>query len=213
MTPARWRSAALLALWVQVVATFGVAAYALWRGNLSVDGWFSGLEAFLTGLVLVWWTVVLGRFTLGEAVPLTDGTLRALRLVFPWLTSLRGTLWLLTLLGVLSGMAPEANTVALTALFTVWLAAIVASNAVYGTLARLAPNPADQVGRGRLTEWLNLSAALSLAMTVFNLVPIAGFSSSPMLTDRLVYGVSGGLDILATLLALGAVTSAMRAEG
>ncbi|GMA16264.1 hypothetical protein E5F05_08050 [Deinococcus metallilatus] len=207
------RSAALAALWVQVVGTFGLAAYALWRGNFSQEAWFSGIEAFLGGLVLAWWTVLLGRFTAGRVVPLTDGTLVSLRIAFPGLTSFRLVLWFLTLLGVLAGLAPEANTVALTALFTVWFAAILASNAVYGTLARLAPNPADLTGRRRLADWLNVAAALSLGMTVFNLVPIAGFSTLPTLTDQLVYGLSGGLDVLATLLALGAVQAAPWAEG
>ncbi|GAA5532350.1 hypothetical protein [Deinococcus aluminii] len=209
----RWRSAALAALWVQVVGKFGVAAYALWSGNFSVDAWFTGIEAFLAGLVLAWWTVLLARFTAGQAVKLTDGTLVSLRIVFPWLTSFRLVLWFLRLLLVLAGTAPEANPVALAALFTVWFAAILASNAVYGTLARLAPNPADLTGRRRLADWLNVAAALSLGMTVFNLVPIAGFSTLPTLTDQLVYGLSGGLDVLATLLALGAVQAAPWVEG
>ena len=213
MTSAHWRLAALLALWVQVASLFGMAAYGLWRGHFSVDGWFTGIEAFLGGLVLAWWTVLLGRLTEGRAVPPTDGTLVSLRFAFPWLTSLRLMLWSLTLLGVLAGLAPEANTVALTALFTIWLAAILASNAVYGTLTRLAPNPADLTGRRRLAEWLNVAAALSLGMTVFNLVPIAGFSTTPTLTDQLVYGLGGGLDVLATLLALAAVQAAPGAKG
>lgn len=208
MTPARWRQAALIALSVQVAGLFAVAAFSLWRGNLSLGAWFSGIEAFLAGLVLAWWTAVLGRFTLGRAVPLTDGMLRALALAFPWLTSFRLVLWFLTLLQVLSGGAPEANTVALTALLTVWPANTLAGNAVYGTLARLAPNPADPAGRRRLAEWLNVAAALSLAMAVFNLVPIAGFSSSPTRIDQVVYGLSGALDVLATLLALRAVRTA-----
>ncbi|MEW6420514.1 MAG: hypothetical protein AB1511_02140 [Deinococcota bacterium] len=213
MLPVRWRSAALLALWMQVASLFGMAVYGLWRGHFSVDGWFTGIEAFLGGVVLACWTVLLGRYTEGQAALPTDGPLVLLRVTFPWLTSLRLVLWSLTLLGVLAGLAPEANTVALTALFTVWLAAILASNAVYGTLARLVPNPADLMGRRRLAEWLNLAAALSLGMTVLNLVPVAGFSTRPTLTDQLVYGLSGVLDVLATLLALAAVQTAPGAKG
>ncbi|EYB67522.1 hypothetical protein DEIPH_ctg037orf0001 [Deinococcus phoenicis] len=208
MTPARWRSAALLALGVQVTGLFGLAAYSLWRGRFSEGAWFSGIEALLAGLVLAWWTVLLGRFTTGQPVPPTDGTLRALRFAFPWLTSFRLVLWLLTLLFVLNGSAPEANTVALTALLTVWPVGILAGNAVYGTLARLAPNPADLTGRRRLADWLNLAAALSLGMAVFNVVPIAGFSDPVTRTDQLVYALSGALDVLATLLALRAVQAA-----
>ncbi|WP_034385494.1 hypothetical protein [Deinococcus sp. YIM 77859] len=205
MTPARWRLAALLALWVQVAVTFGVAVYALQSASFSESAWLNAVEALLAGLVLGCWTALLGRFTLGQAAAPTDGTLRALRFLFPWLTAYRLVLWFLTFLSVLAGAAPEANPVALTALLTVWGAAILTSNAVYGTLARLAPHPADLAGRRRLADWLNLAAALSLAMTVFNLVPIAGFSTVPTLADRLVYGLSGGLDVGATLLALGAV--------
>ncbi|WP_026332558.1 hypothetical protein [Deinococcus apachensis] len=202
-----WREAAFAALWVQVAGLFALVAFSLYRGNFSEGAWLSAIEAFLAGLVLAWWTLVLGRFTAGQAVPPTDGTLRALRIAFPWLTSFRLVLWFLTLLSVLSGGAPEANTVALTALLTVWPAGTLAGNAVYGTLARLAPNPADDTGRKRLADWLNLAAALSLAMAVFNVVPIRGFSDSPTLTDQLVYGLSGALDVLATLLAMRTVQS------
>lgn len=203
--PERWRAAALAALWVQVASLLATAAYALWRGQLSQGAWFTAAEAGLAALVLAWWTRLLGRLTVGRAVPLTDGTLRALRLGFPWLTSLRLVLWGLTLLFVLTGGAPEAHPVALTALLTLWPASILAGNAVYGTLARLAPHPADVTGRGRLVDWLNLAAALSLGMAVFNVVPIAGFSDVPTRADQLVYGLGGLLDVAATLLALRAV--------
>nr|WP_246363196.1 hypothetical protein [Deinococcus budaensis] len=188
-------------------------AYGLWRGGLSQGAWFSAVEAGLAALVLAWWTLLLGRVTAGRAVPPGDGTLRALRFAFPWLTSWRLVLWFLTLLFVLSGGAPDANRVALTALLTVWPAGVLAGNAVYGSLARLAPNPADLAGRKRLADWLNLAAALSLGMAVFNLVPIAGFSTPPTPTDQLVYGVSGALDVAATLLALRAVRAAPLEQG
>lgn len=203
----RWRQAALVTLGLEVAALLGLAAFSLWRGDFSLGAWFVGINAFLRALVLAGWTAVLGRFSLGRAVSPTDGMLRALSIAFPWVTSFRLVLWFWTLLGVLSGGAPEANTVALTALLTVWPAYVLAQNAVYGTLARLAPNPADDTGRKRLADWLNLAAALSLAMAVFNVVPIRGFSAPPILTDQLVYGVSGALDVLATLLALRAVQS------
>lgn len=205
MTPAHWRQAALVALTVQVVGLFGLVPYALLSQNFSQDAWLNAVQTFLAGLVLAWWTAVLGRFMAGRAVLPADGTLRALQIAFPWLTSFRLVLWGLTLLLVLGGVAPEANTVALTALFTVSLAGILAGNAVYGTLARFAPSPADPLGRRRLADWLNVAAALSLAVTVFNVVPIAGFSSPPTRTDQFVYGLSGALDVLATLLALRAV--------
>ncbi|WP_245872763.1 hypothetical protein [Deinococcus planocerae] len=212
MTPARWRSAALAALTVQVMGLFALVAYALWRGNFSTGAWFTAVEAFLSGLVLAWWTAVFRRFTRGRAVAPGDGALRALSLAFPWLTSFRLVLWFLLLLSLANGGAPEANGVALTALMTVWPASILAGNAVYGTLARLAPQPGDPLRRKRLADWLNVAAALSLAMAVFNVVPIAGFSDRPTLGAQLVYGLSGALDVLATLLALRAVQVAPAGE-
>ena len=214
----RWRSLALGALWVQVASLFGLVAYALWRGNatggLDEGVWLNAFDSFLAALVLWWWTATLSRVTLGQAIstePLPGpdapgaGQLRALRAAFPWLTALRLSLWFLTVLSVTNTPSSEANPVALTALLTTWGAAIFASNAVYGSLARLAANPADPVDRERLLGWLNLSAALSVAMTVFNVVPIAGFSSAPDLTNQVVYGLSGVLDVVATLLAFRAV--------
>lgn len=213
MTPASWRSAALAALWLQVASVFGVAAYALTKGNFSESAWLNAVEAFLAGLVLAWWTALLGRLTAGQAVREEDGTRRALSVALPWLTSFRLVLWFLTLLAVLGGAGEEANPVALTALLTVWPAAILAGNAVYGTLARLAPNAGDALGHRRLADWLNLAAALSLAMAVFNVVPIPGFSSDVTLADQLVYGIGGLLDVVATLLAMRAVQQAPGARG
>jgi hypothetical protein len=204
----RWRSLALGALWVQVASLFGLVAYALWADRLDEVAWLNALDSFLAALVLWWWTATLSRVTLGQAIPTEPlpgpdapgaGQLRAL------LTALRLSLWFLTVLSVTNTPSSEANPVALTALLTTWGAAIFASNAVYGSLARLAANPADPVDRERLLGWLNLSAALSVAMTVFNVVPIAGFSSAPDLTNQVVYGLSGVLDVVATLLAFRAV--------
>lgn len=212
LAPHRWRSAALFALTLQVMGLFALVSYALWRGNFSEGAWFTAVEAFLSGLVLAWWTAVFRSFTRGWAVPPGDGRRRALAVTFPWLTSFRLVLWFLLLLGLANGAAPDANTVAVTALMTVWPASILAGNAVYGTLARLAPEPADPVGRRRLAEWLNVAAALSLAMAVFNVVPIAGFSDRPSAGDTLVYGLSGAVDVIATLLAMRAVGAAPAGE-
>ncbi|MFC4638997.1 hypothetical protein [Deinococcus hohokamensis] len=196
-----WRSLALGALWVQVAALFGVSAYALWAGGFGPDGVLGALEAFLAGLVMAWWTAIFARVSLGEAVAPGDGVLRALTLAFPWLSALRGGLWLTLLLALISGAGADANPVALTALMTVWAGAVMASNAMYGALVRLAPAPGDLLARTRLLEWLNVSAALSLGMGVLNAVPIAGFSTPPTLASQLVYGLSAALDVLATLLA------------
>lgn len=209
----RWRTPALAALWLQVAGLVALAAYLLGRGGLAGLGWTSAAESLLAALVLGLWTAVLSRLTAGRGTPPEHGPLRALRGLFPWLTSLRLALWFLTLVAVLGGAAPQANAVALAALLSVWPAAVLAGNAVYGTLVRLAPEPGDLLRRTRLADWLNVAAALSLAMTVFNVVPIAGFSSSPQGADLWVYGLSGALDVGATLLARQAVLHAPPRQG
>ena len=200
----RWRTPALLALWLQVAATFTLASYALWHGGLAFDSWLNALESFLAGLLLAWWTGLFTRLTRTppETTPPQDGTWRALALLYPWLTALRLSLWGMTLLGLLAGLAPEANPVALTALMTLWGGAIWASNASNAGVLRLAAEPASAPARRQLLDWLNLLAALSLAMTVMNVVPIAGYSSAPDQTSQLVYGVEGLIEVGATLLAL-----------
>ncbi|MFD1732331.1 hypothetical protein ACFSC4_16590 [Deinococcus malanensis] len=204
----RWRVPALAALWAQVVSLGAVSAYALWKGNFTGSAALSATEALLAALVMAWWTHLFARLTMAHTVLPTDGVLRALRLVFPWLTALRAALWLMTLLMILSGAAAEANPVALTALMTVWGGAIVASNAVYGTLARLVSQPADLLQRQQLLDWLNLAAALSLGMGVLNVIPITGFSSLPVLHTQVVYGLVAAIDVLATLLAQQALRAA-----
>ncbi|RJF72024.1 hypothetical protein D3875_11115 [Deinococcus cavernae] len=199
----RWRTPALVALWLQVAALFGVASYALTSGHFGFNAWITGGEAFLAALVLWWWTQLFGRLSRGQGVPPTDGVLRSFAVLFPILTIFRACLWGLLLLGVLGGAAPEANSVALTALFTLWGAAIFAGNAMYGHTLNVALEPGNLLARTRLLEWLNVSAALSLGMTVLNLVPIKGYSTEPAnQMSQLVYGVSGVLDVVATVLAL-----------
>lgn len=204
MTPARWRSLALGALWVQVAALLGTAAFSLWR-SADFSRYFNAAEALIAALVMAWWTTLLGRALNAQPTPGTDGVWRALSLTFPWLTSLRGALWGMTLFGVLGGATPEANPVALTALLTIWGAAIIASNATYGSLTRVSTEPLAAAPRRKLMDWLNLSAALSLGMAVLNVVPIPGFSGDPDLSTQLVYGLGGLLDVTATLLALRAL--------
>ncbi|GAA0504569.1 hypothetical protein [Deinococcus depolymerans] len=204
LTPARWRAAALTALWAQVAALLGTAAFSAWHSQ-DLSRYFNAAEALLAALVMAWWTTLLGRTLNARPTPDTDGVWRSLTLSFPWLTSLRGALWALTLFSVLGGAAPEANPVALSALLTLWGAAIIASNATYGTLARLSSEPLAAAPRRKLMDWLNLAAALSLGMAVLNVVPIPGFSGDPDLSTQLVYGLGGLLDVTATLLALRAL--------
>jgi hypothetical protein len=205
LTATRWRALALGFLWAEVVAVFGTAAFVLWRDDFGAQGWLNAVDAFLAALVLTWWTLIFTRLSTGGATTPGNGTLRALAVAFPWLTSFRAALWGITLLMLATGGAAQANPVALTALMTVWGAAILASNAVNGSLVRLAPEPDNAASRKRLMDWLNLSAALALGMAVLNVVPIAGFSGEVALSVQLVYGVGGLLDVVATVLALWAL--------
>lgn len=199
----RWRTPALVALWLQVASVFGIASYVLTKGNFDFNAWISGGEAFLAALVLWWWTQMFSRLSQGQGVPPTDGVLRAFALFFPILTIFRGTLWGMTVFMVLMGAAPEANSVALTALLTIWGGAIFAGNAVYGHTLNVALEPQNLLARTRLLDWLNVSAALSLGMAVMNVIPIKGFSTEPVnQMSQLVYGTSGLLDVIATVLAL-----------
>ena len=199
----RWRTPALIALWLQVASVFGVASYALTNGKFDFDAWVSGGEAFVAALVLWWWTQIFSRLSLGQGVPPTDGVLRAFALFFPILTIFRATLWGMTVIMVLMGAVPEANSVALTALLTIWGGAIFAGNAMYGHTLNVALEPENLLARNRMLEWLNVSAALSLGMAVMNVVPIKGFSTEPVnQVSQVVYGASGLLDVAATVLAL-----------
>lgn len=208
MTRPAWRSLALTALWALVVATFALAAYSLYRaGGLDEVSVLEALRSILAGLVLTWWTQVFTRYTLSQGVPDTDGVLRSLRVILPWLTALRLAMFLLLLLALGSGLAVTASPVAVTALVTVSAGFIFAKNAVFGTLARWAPTPGDVAGRVRLVQWLNTAAALSLALGVVNVVPIAGLGSADNvdIAARVVYGLHALLDTAAMLLSLKAV--------
>ena len=200
----RWRSPALVAQWLYVAAAFAVTAYTLLPGP-NEDTTLMALRSLLSGLVGAWWAVVFGRYLRGQATPDTDGTLRALRVFFPWLTALRLSLWLLGLLQAGLVGSAEVNPVAMTALQTLSLAYALAKNAVYGTLARFAPDPAHPLGQRRLAEWLNLAAPLALAIGVINTVPVRGLSQGFNPTDVLVYGGYAVLDLLALGLSLLAV--------
>ena len=201
-TPGRWRPAALYALWTLVVATFGLCALSLWSSQpTTAFGVLAALRYFLAALVLVWWTQVFTRVTLGTGVSEENGALRALKLIFPWLTALRLSLWFLNLLALSGGSAAEANPVALIALLSVELGFIGAKNAMYGTLARVAGAPLDNVGRLKLMGWLNTAAALSLAIGVVNVVPLAGLGGGQPLETTVIFGLHALLDVAATLLA------------
>ncbi|GHF99368.1 hypothetical protein GCM10017783_09230 [Deinococcus piscis] len=208
--PTGWRTAALAALGAQVLALFLVAGYVLSKDLPNpVSGWLDAGHHFLTGILTLWWALLLGRLTLGRGVAqgeYLDRVRQALTLTFPLLTSFRGVLWGITALA-LAGGTSQAHPVALTALMTIWGASIIASYMGFFWLLRWSDlGPAEgSSAKWQLADWLNLSAALALGMTVINVVPITGFSVSLSQADQLVYGLSGLLDVIATLLSLQAV--------
>ena len=197
----RWRTPALAAQWLYVAATLGLTAYTLLPG-LNEGTVLTGLRSLLAALVGAWWAVIFGRYLLGQGTPDTDGTLRALRLFFPWLTALRLSLWLLGLLALGGDVAAQVNPVALTALQTLSFGYLFAKNAVYGTLARHATDPANALGRRRLGEWLNVAAPLALAIGVINTVPLRGMSAGFEPLTVALYGLHAALDLLALGLSL-----------
>ncbi|WP_243759751.1 hypothetical protein [Deinococcus radiodurans] len=111
-------------------------------------------------------------------------------------------MWLIGLLALSGNVTAEVNPVALTALQTLSFGYIFAKNAVYGTLARYATDPANALGRRRLGEWLNVAAPLALAIGVINTVPLGGVSEGFRTQDVVMYGVHAALDLLALGLSL-----------
>ena len=213
MNAAALRRAALIALWMQVLAVAAYGVYNVWQGSPdTLATLLSAADSLLAALSLGLWTLLLGVFLRGAAVRPSDARLMAFRLIFPWLIALRAAVWLLGTLAILGSAGDNANPVAVLALFLVWGGNVVAGLAVYAISAVLFVNPADPAGRARLLTWLNVSAALGAAITVMNLWPPQGFGSMPTLSDQIIFAVLGVLDVLATLLALRAVQLAPAAQ-
>lgn len=202
-----WRTAALLTLALQVLGLFVAAGYALEQlAARPITAWMDAGHQFVTGVLTLWWALIFGRLTLGRGLianEYLDKVLRVLSFSFPLLTAYRGALWFLTALNLGGGMS-QANPITITGLLSLWGGSIIASYMVFFWLVRWAEaEPAQNTAaRKQLEDWLNLSAALTLGMTVINVMPIAGLSSNIRWNDQLVSGVTGGLDILATLLAM-----------
>lgn len=199
-----WLRPATLALWAQVAAAGALTLYTVASDSGDLMP-VTALRAFLAALVGAWWAALFPRFVQGIPTPETNGTRRALRLLFPWVTALRLSLWLLSFLA-LSNVGPEVNTVAVTALLTVSLAYALAKNALYGTLGRFADEPLGP-GRVRLGNWLNVAAPLALGIGVINLVPVRGLGTAPDLTGLVVYGTHAVLDGLSLWLAYQALNA------
>ncbi|MFC6617127.1 hypothetical protein [Deinococcus radiophilus] len=210
MSPKTWRTAALVALGLQVLAFFWVTGYVL--GKDGLNPLLQGLDAghnFFSGVLTVWWALLLARLTLGRGVAggeYLDRVRQTLRLSFPLLTAFRTVMWGLTLVAVISGVV-QAHPVALTAILTITGANIVAGYMVFFWMVRWADKGPHEgsAARAQLTDWLNVSAALALGVLATNVLPVVGFSDDLTRTDQLVYGLAGLSDVVATLLALGAV--------
>lgn len=198
----RWRLPALASQGLYVAASFALAAYLLSSG-LNEGSALLAFRAFLAGLVGVWWGVVLGRYLRAQATPETDGTLRALRASFPWLTAYRLALWLLSLL-LVGAADPNVNPGTSVIVMLVSFAYIFAKNAVYGTLTRQAGNPQDAAGRAQLAGWLNIGAAVSLALAVINGLPARG-NPPPQTLELTLSVLPAAFDLLALVLARRAV--------
>lgn len=204
MTPgtgSRWRLPALVAQGLYVAASFALAASLLSSGVNEGTAMYA-FRAFLAGLVGAWWGVILSRYLRAQATPETDGTLRALRASFPWLTAFRMALWLLGLL-LVGAVDPSVNPGTTMIVTLVSFAYIFAKNAVYGTLVRQAGSPQDAAGRAQFAQWLNIGAAVALALAVINGLPVRGESPPP--TPELT------LSVLASVLDLLALTFARQA--
>ncbi len=198
------RRAALTALWVQVAALVVYGGYDAARSG-GPEVWLGALDALLATLSLALWTALLGGLLRHVSAPATDARLRVFRLVFPWLIALRAAEWLLTSLAILGGAGDTANPIAVLALFVVWGGGIATGLGVYVISAGLFAKPSDAAARARLLTWLNVAAALSVAMTVMNVWPPTGFGHPPARLDQVIWAALGALDVLATLLALRAV--------
>ena len=208
----RFRQPALIFLWLDVAASFVVAAFTLLDGPITTYSVITTIGIIFGGVVLAWWATIFGRVSRGLGVPATDGTLRSLALSYPWLTAYNLSRWGMFLLGVLAGAAPEANPVALTALITIWGAAVLTSNAVNSHLVRLASGPDEAVptNAARLCDWLNLYAAVGAGLAVMNLVPIKGLDVTPTPPlMQVVYTAASVIDIVAMLLSLLAIRQAV----
>lgn len=203
----RWAAPAAYAQYAYALAAFVLAGYILESGINEISV-LTALRSFLAGLVAVWWGRVLARYLGGQPTPDTDGTLRALRAFFPWVTALRLSLWLLLML-VLSGNT-EANSVTITAMLTITLGYALAKNAVYGTLARYAEDPASTAGQNKLFDWLNLAAPLAFALGVVNLVPARGIAGASDGFEYALYGLHAAADFVSLLAALWAVRERLR---
>ncbi len=195
------RSLALGANWLQVVALTVYAVYSLAQhGSL-----LASLDDLLAIICLVAWLPLLAQYLRGEAVAPQTPALVALRNLYVLLGLFRVMQWVVLALAVADGwVAPSSNLVSLTALFVVWGAAIVSRTAVYAVSGSQFVTPTVR-GKEQLLRWLNLLAALELALMVFNVWPPAGFGTPPTEMQQGLYGVLGILETVACLLAYMAV--------
>lgn len=203
MSYSAFRPAALLFLCLQALGIFGLAWYTVFHNQQELNWlqWLSFIELLMFGVVVFGWQRLFRRATSGQAVTQEDGLWRSLQALYPPLTSIRFLLWGLWCLMFLMGGIKEINPVALTGILTIWGVNIVASNACFKYLLSYSLDPTDLKARFMLMEWLNFAGALSFGLLLINLLPIAGYNSMFSVLDRVVYGVVGLLDVVATVLA------------
>lgn len=195
------RQWALGAAWAQVAALLVYAVYAFVRQQ----SWLGTLDDVLALACLVAWVPLLSHYLQGEVMPEQTPALVMLRNLFSLLGLFRLMQWLFLGLAVLDGLvAQSSNPVSLTALFTVWGAAIIARTAVYAVSCIQFARPTAR-GREHLLGWLNLLAALELALMVFNVWPPLGFGDRPDSLQQGIYGLLGIIETVSLLLIYNAV--------
>ncbi|MFC4452445.1 hypothetical protein [Deinococcus sonorensis] len=189
--------AALLALALRVLSLPALLLYLLLRREGG--GWYSLPDLLGSAALLTLWGLLLRDLFAGRAARLNSTRLAVLRVSYPWLAAYQGALWVLAALGFGTGMYPEANPAAVFILLSVWVGGIVINLLLFLLSVRLFPNPADQTGRRQLSDLLNVAAALSLASTIINVVPLAG-APAPTHADQWAYLLAGVAELASLLL-------------
>lgn len=195
MRPAASARLALTLLAVQAVGLLAFAMYVVFDEGLSFSGVVNSVDALLAaGFVWVWRGLLASTFAM-RPVPPEQGAFRIYRYGYPVLLLWRtATLYL-----ILVSLSFGANfTVSLVVLLIATAAALWVNWQTFVVSLKLVQKPLEAGTRARLRSLLEYGAALSALLTIMNLWPPAGLDR-PTLTEGVVWGLSGALDVAATL--------------
>lgn len=186
---------ALTLLAVQAVALLAFAGYVLSDEGLSFSGVVNSVDALLAaGFVWLWRGLLACTFAMRPVAP-EQRDFRLYRYGYPVLLLWRTT----TLYLILVSLSFGANfTVSLVVLLVATAAALWVNWQTFVVSLKLVQKPLEEGARARLRALLEYGAALSALLTVMNLWPPAGLDR-PTLTEGLVWGLTGALDVAATL--------------